>query len=67
MTRDEVLALMNRSYPPGEPRLRPVIMEDSASKLGFFMNPEDAPEPDREGISLKMDDGRVIAKDYSRD
>jgi hypothetical protein len=67
MTRDEVLALMNRTYPAGEDRLRPIIVDDSGSKLGFFMNPENAPEPDREGISVKMDDGRVVGKDYSRD
>jgi len=47
MTRKEVIELMQRHYPSGGPRGAPKVMEDSSSRLGFFMNPETSREPSR--------------------
>lgn len=67
MTRQEVDALLSRYYPSAGPRAYPKILEDTPQRLGLFMNPETSTEPNCEGISLKFEDGRVAAKDYSPD
>lgn len=67
MTRDEVLAALDRHYPPAGKRQRPTVMSDTPSDLGFFMNPEGSREPNCEGIFLKLEAGRVASKDYSPD
>ena len=67
MTSAEVVALMERRYPAGGPRSRPKIMEHSTNRLGFFMNPEHATEPNCEGIFLKLQNGAVVSKSYSAD
>jgi hypothetical protein len=45
MTREQVLAAMERRYPADGPRKRPTIMDDTPRRLGFFMNPEASREP----------------------
>lgn len=67
MTRQEVLVLVDRHYPPGGERMPPFVMEDSPNRLGFFMNPGKSTEPNCEGIFLQMKDGKVVGKIYSRD
>jgi S-formylglutathione hydrolase FrmB len=67
MTRAEVIAVMHDFYPPSDGRLAPIMIEDSSASLSFYMNPEDQSEPDTEGISLKMEDGRVTATKYIAD
>ncbi|MES2661369.1 MAG: hypothetical protein V4689_22300 [Verrucomicrobiota bacterium] len=65
MSRDEVLAEMREWYPPDQLRKLPTLAEDSATQLKIRMTPETPAEPTPEGIILKMQDGRVIGKDYS--
>jgi hypothetical protein len=67
MTREQVLAAMERRYPSDGPRKRPTIMDDTPTRLGFFMNPETSREPNCEGIFLTLKQGRVIKKDYAQD
>ena len=42
MTREQVLATMDRLYPEGGARLTPIVLEDTADSLGFFMDSEGA-------------------------
>ncbi|MEO5914216.1 MAG: hypothetical protein ABIS50_08290 [Luteolibacter sp.] len=67
MSREEVLAEMRNWYPPDQSNKPPTIADDSATKLEFFMTPESTAEPDHEGIVLKMQDGRVMGKEYAPD
>lgn len=67
MTREQVLAVMERRYPTGGARQRPTIMDDTPDRLGFFMNPEMSSEPNCEGIFLTLQQGRVTKKEYSPD
>lgn len=67
MNREQVFAVMARHYPPDGPRMRPKIMEDTAQRLGFFMNPESSREPNCEGIFLALEGNRVVRKEYSAD
>jgi hypothetical protein len=67
MTRDQVLAAMERRYPAGGKRKRPTIMSNTSTNLSFFMNPETSREPNCEGIFLMLDGGRVTNVVYSPD
>ena len=67
MMRSEVMELVERHYPSGGDRLAPKVLEDSDSRLGFFMNPENSTEPNCEGIFLEMREDKVVAKSYSAD
>lgn len=67
MTREQVLAAMERRYPKDGPRKRPKIMGDTPEALGFFMDPETSREPNCEGIFLQLESGRVTKKQYSAD
>ena len=67
MTREQVLAAMNRRYPAGGPRKPPKILEQTPEALGFFMDPESSREPNCEGIFLTLEGGRVTRKHYSPD
>jgi hypothetical protein len=67
MTREEVIAAMDRRYPADGPRQRPKIMSDESGELGFFMDPENSREPNCEGIFLTLESGRVVKKQYSPD
>jgi hypothetical protein len=67
MTREQVLAAMERRYPADGPRKRPTIMDDTPRRLGFFMNPEASREPNCEGIFLTLENGRVTKIVYSAD
>jgi hypothetical protein len=67
MTREQVLAAMERRYPAAGRRKRPKIMDDTPSSLGFFMNPESSREPNCEGIFLTLDKGHVTKIVYSPD
>lgn len=67
MTREQVLAAMDRRYPADGPRKRPKIMDDTPESLGFFMNPETSREPNCEGIFLTLERGRVTKIVYSAD
>lgn len=67
MDRSEVLANLDTRYPVDGPRLKPRIIEDSATRLSFVMNPEKLPDPDRETITLKMEAGKVLGKEYLPD
>jgi hypothetical protein len=67
MTREEVFRTLERHYPNTGARKRPKIMEDTAKRLGFFMDPETSFEPNCEGIFLTLNDGRVTEKEYSPD
>jgi hypothetical protein len=67
MTREQLLAAMGRRYPSDGPRKRPKVMDDTPTRLGFFMNPETSREPNCEGIFLSLEHGRVAKKEYSPD
>lgn len=67
MTREEVMAVMNSFYPPGEARKRPTTVSDSAYQLSFRMDPEGKTEPRNETILLRMDNGQVTGADYIPD
>lgn len=67
MTREQVLSAMERRYPADGLRKRPKIMDDTSTRLGFFMNPETSREPNCEGIFLTLQDGHVTQKQYSAD
>jgi hypothetical protein len=66
MSREEVMAMLEKAYPPTGPRIRPRIIEDSGTRLGFHMNPENQPQPDHEAIYLKLEAGKVMGKSYER-
>ena len=65
MTRDQVLAAMERRYPTHGSRKRPKILNDTPEGLGFFMNPETSRKPYCEGIFLTIEGGLVTKKVYS--
>jgi hypothetical protein len=67
MTREEVMTVMNRFYPPGDERKSPITVENSGSQLSFRMDPEGKTEPKNETILIRMDDGRVTGVDYIPD
>ena len=45
----------------------PKVLEDSDTRLDFFMNPERSTEPNCEGIFLQMQENKVVKKSYSAD
>ena len=67
MSRSEVLKVATNCYPVGGPRSFPTIMDDSADRLGFFMNPETDSEPNCEGIFLTLRNEVVVDKEYMAD
>jgi hypothetical protein len=67
MTREQVLAAMERRYPKSGKRQPPRILENATNRLGFFMNPEKSVEPNCEGIFLNLESNRVVSKVYSAD
>ncbi|HEY1170802.1 MAG TPA: hypothetical protein VGH19_05475 [Verrucomicrobiae bacterium] len=67
MTREQVIAVMEQRYPANGPRQRPKIMDDTSTRLGFFMNPETSREPNCEGIFVTLENGKVAEIIYSRD
>ncbi len=67
MTRNEVLATVDRLYPKAGKRQRPKVFDDQPDQLGFFMNPETSTEPNCEGISVMFKNGRVTKKEYLPD
>ena len=67
MTREQVLAAMERRYPAGGPRKRPKILDDTPERLGFLMDPEISREPNCEGIFLTFEQGRMTQKVHSPD
>ncbi len=67
MTRAEVMAVMSDFYPPGDVRLPPILTEDTATTISFYMNPEKQSEPNQERIFLKMEDGRITGTRYVPD
>jgi hypothetical protein len=67
MTRDQVLAAMERRYPADGLRQRPKILSDTPEELSFFKNPETSRDPNCEGIFLTLAGGRVTQMLYSAD
>ncbi|RYD45402.1 MAG: hypothetical protein EOP85_08985 [Verrucomicrobiaceae bacterium] len=67
MSREEVMANLDKRYPSGGERTRPTILTDSGTRLEFAMSPENTKEPDSETISLKMEAGKVMGKEYLPD
>ena len=67
MTRGEVLSLLERDYPKGDPRQLPKIVEDTPERLGFCMSSETERDPNCEGIYVTFLEGRVTRKEYVRD
>ncbi|MGJ8644816.1 MAG: hypothetical protein ACSHX9_15515 [Luteolibacter sp.] len=67
MTRIEVIQLVDTHYPKEGRRMTPIVVDDTPTYLGFFMNPEGTREPNCEGIFLDLRDGKVISKSYSND
>jgi hypothetical protein len=67
MTRDQVIAAMEKRYPKNGKRQRPTIIGDTPEALGFFMNPETSREPNCEGIFLSLTNSHVVSKTYSPD
>lgn len=67
MTREQVLAALERHYPANGPRKRPMMIDDTPRGLAFFMNPETSREPNCEGIFLTLEAGRVTRLSYSAD
>ena len=67
MTREEVLAAMERRYPANGARKRPRLWFDSREGMSFFMDPERSTEPNCEGIFVTLESGRVAQKRYSPD
>lgn len=67
MSREQVLANMEALYPSEDPRKRPRLIVDEPGELGFLMTPEAPSDPNAEGISVELVDGRVSRKFYSRD
>lgn len=67
MTRAQVMETLDQRYPAGGPRQRPTIMDNTPTRLGFFMNPEHSREPNCEGIFLTFEGGRLSKIVYSPD
>ena len=67
MTRDELSTLLQRDYPEGGPRQRPKIVVETLDHVSFCMSPEGETDPNCEGITVRLQDGRVTAKEYVRD
>lgn len=67
MSREQVIRSMEEHYPAAGPRQRPKIATDTSTELGFLMTPENPGDPNAEGISVVLSDGRVTRKYYSRD
>jgi hypothetical protein len=68
MSRIEVKVLLEKHYPEGGARSRPIVFLEDEDSLNFFMHPETGrTEPNCEGILLKLDNDLVAAKTYSPD
>lgn len=67
MTREQVLATLEKIYPPDGPRKRPKVNADTPEKLSFFMDPEGSREPNNEAIILHFSAGKITRKAYSAD
>lgn len=67
MTRAEIMDWQARQYPAEGVRKRPLIMIEDDRSLTFFMDPENAAEPNCEGIILAFKEGKLKSKTYSPD
>lgn len=67
MSREQVMAAMERHYPADDPRKRPKTMDDTPAKLGFSMDPETSREPNCEGMCLTPESNCVTKVVYSSD
>lgn len=67
MSHDDVLFTEQKYYPANGERDLPRLATDSPVLMTFYMNPEDAKGPTRECITLTLDKGKVMAKEYTRD
>ena len=67
MSREQVLAILDKRYPEDGPRQLPKIMKDTGDELGFFMNPEASSGPNYEGIFHDLANEKVTRKSYSKD
>jgi hypothetical protein len=67
MTRNDLSALLDRDFPAGGPRQRPKIVEETADHVSFCMSPEGERDPNCEGITVRLQDGQTIGKEYVRD
>ncbi len=68
MSRSEVKVLLEKHYPEGGARSRPIVFLEDEDSLNLFMHPEAGRmEPNCEGILLKLENDLVTAKTYSPD
>jgi hypothetical protein len=68
MSRSEVKVLLEKHYPEGGARSRPIVFLEDEDSLNFFMHPEAGRmEPNCEGILLNFENDLVTAKTYSPD
>ena len=68
MSRSDVKVLLEKHYPEGGTRSRPIVFLEDEDSLNFFMHPEAGrTEPNCEGILLKLENDLVTAKTYSPD
>jgi len=67
MSRAELEATIRRIYPQNGERKPPRFWIDEPTNILLFMDPEVHVEPNCEGISLQISNGRIVAKGYSMD
>jgi len=66
MTEQEVLTLLHREFPDGGRLPVPVRRDFAKDQMDFFLDPTESAW-NAEGIFIRLSDGRVVSKQYSRD
>lgn len=66
MTEQEILMLLHREFPEGGRFPVPVRRDFAKDQMGFFLDPTESAW-NAEGIFVRLSDGRVVSKQYSRD
>lgn len=67
MSRAELDGLLDRHYPPRGARTRPSLGPESSGYVYLFMDPEGSKKRDIMGVLVKMQDGKVLDKEYVAD
>ena len=66
MTEQEVLTALHREFPDGGRFSVPVRRDFAKDQMDFFLDPTESAW-NAEGIFVRLSNGRVVGKQYSRD
>jgi hypothetical protein len=67
MSRPDLEAVIRRIYPPEGTRTPPKFWEDKPTHITLFMDSENRPGPNCEGIFLEISNGTITGKGYGMD